>query len=136
MLIDRIKQEEGFRSHPYKDSRGILTLGYGFNIDPSGPGLSEEESSAVLQIKLNKVKEALLVALPWTSSLDSVRFDVLQDMAYNMGLAGLLQFKNTLAMVKAGNYSGAAAGMLQSRWAQQVGQRAVNLAKMMESGVE
>jgi lysozyme len=136
MLIDRLKKEEGFKSHPYKDSVGLLTIGYGFNIDPSGPGLAEDESEAVLQIKVNKVKAALVLALPWTTELDGARFDVLLDMAYNLGLTGLLQFKNTLEMVKVGNYKGAAVGMLQSRWAQQVGQRALNLAKQMESGIE
>lgn len=136
MLIDRVAHEEGFKSHPYKDSRGILTIGHGFNIDASGPGLAEDESLAVLRIKLAKVKAAILAAMPWTSQLDPIRFDVLEDMAYNMGLVGLMKFVNTLAMVKAGNYKGAAAGMLNSAWAQQVGKRAVSLARQMESGIE
>lgn len=102
MLIDRVAREEGFKSHPYRDPRGILTIGHGFNIDVSGPGLTEDESLAVLAIKLAKVKDAILTALPWTSQLNSARFDVLHDMAYNMGLVGLLAFKTTLEFVRTG----------------------------------
>lgn len=136
MLIDRVKKEEAFRSHPYKDSKGLESIGYGFNISPTGPGLSEEESTIILSMRLTKLNGTLTDALPWANSLDPVRFDVLLDMAYNMGIKKLLQFKNTLEMVKVGNYKEAAAAMLQSEWDQEVGQRALNLAKVMESGIE
>lgn len=135
-LIDKIKAQEGFRSHPYKDSVGKLTIGYGFNIDATGPGLAEDECAAVLQIKIGKVESALNVALPWAIKLDDKRYEVLVNMSYNMGLAGLLQFHRMLAMIEAGNYEGAAAAGLESLWAKQVGKRAADLMEQLKTGVE
>jgi lysozyme len=56
-------------------------------------------------------------------------------MAFNMGISGLLEFHDTLAKIQTGDYTGAAKGMLQSKWATQVGDRAHRLAIQMESGV-
>jgi len=41
------------------------------------------------------------------------------EMIYQMGMAGFLGFKKTIAALKAGNYQLAAAEMLNSRWARQ-----------------
>lgn len=135
-LIDKVKAQEGFRSHPYTDSVGKLTIGYGFNIAPDGPGLAEDEATAVLEIKLTKVRGELLKALPWFNALEFVRGDVLVDMAYNMGVVGLLGFHRMLTMVEAGNYEGAAQAGLESKWAIQVGQRAKDLMEQLRTGVE
>ena len=135
-LIDRVKKNEGFKSHPYTDSVGKLTIGYGFNIAPDGDGLAEDESEAVLKIKLAKTAAAVVKALPWTNKLDEVRFEVLVEMAYNMGVAGLLGFHRMLAMAEAGNFEGAAAAGLESKWATQVGDRAKVLMEILRTGVE
>ena len=75
-----------------------------------------------------------LRALPWVTQLNEVRQRVLVDMAFNMGIVGLLSFKRTLATIQAGDYQQAATMMLDSRWAGQVGQRAERLAHMMVTG--
>jgi lysozyme len=61
---------------------------------------------------------------------------VLLDMSFNLGIVGLLRFKNTLATIRRGDYSKAAAMMLDSLWARQVGKRAVRLAEMMRTGTD
>ena len=132
-LIDRIKQEEGFRSKPYKDSVGVLTIGYGTNLDE---GIDDVEATFLLQHRLDRTADAVEKAIPWVVDLDKVRFEVLVDMAYNMGVAGLMQFHRTLAMVEAKNFDGAASAMLESKWAAEVGHRAVALSEMMRTGVE
>ncbi|MDR2076895.1 MAG: glycoside hydrolase family protein [Desulfovibrio sp.] len=68
------------------------------------------------------------------ASGDETRAEVLIDMAFNMGVAGLLKFKNTLAAVERGDYDAAASGMLASKWASQVKGRAVELARQMRMG--
>ncbi|KVC46285.1 hypothetical protein WI72_32110 [Burkholderia ubonensis] len=73
--------------------------------------------------------------LSWWRQLDEVRQRVIANMAFNMGVATLLAFKNTLAAVQRGAYDIAAAGMKASRWYSQVGQRAVRLRSAMETGV-
>jgi lysozyme len=76
----------------------------------------------------------LFRALPWASALDDVRQRVLLDMAFNLGLPGLLQFKRTLEAIRTGQYQQAATMMLDSLWARQVGQRAERLSRMMATG--
>ena len=73
-------------------------------------------------------------AIPWWRGLDDVRQRVLLNMAFNLGTAKLMEFTNTLGNIRAGRWEAAAEGMLKSKWAGQVGARAVRLAKMMKTG--
>jgi len=52
------------------------------------------------------------------------------NMCFNLGLKGLLGFNNTLAFIKAGDWERAANGMLASKWAKQVGMRAIELSEI------
>lgn len=79
-------------------------------------------------------REAVAKALPWTDKLDEARKGVLLNMSFQLGLGGLLGFKNTLEQVKLGNYAKAAEMMLTSKWAEQTPARAKRLAKQMETG--
>jgi lysozyme len=56
------------------------------------------------------------------------------DMCFNLGIGGLLEFKNTLASIQSGDYQKASEQMLQSKWATQVGNRATELSEMMKEG--
>jgi lysozyme len=55
-------------------------------------------------------------------------------MSFQLGIAGLLKFKSTLAFIEAGDYENAATNMLKSLWAKQTPQRAKRLAEQMRSG--
>lgn len=70
---------------------------------------------------------------------DICRAEVLLNMAFNMGVSGVLSFKNTLALLdkaitSKGPYHAVAAGMLNSKWAKQVKYRANRLSRQMQSG--
>ena len=56
-------------------------------------------------------------------------------MAFQMGTAGLLTFRNTLENIRTGDYKAAGRGMLQSRWAEQTPKRAQRMAQQMETGL-
>jgi lysozyme len=73
-------------------------------------------------------------AIPWWSTLDDDRQNVIIDLAFNMGIKTLLTFHDTLAHIEAGEYDAAADAMASSRWATQVGQRAVFLENAMRTG--
>ena len=90
----------------------------------------------LLECDIRRVKADLDLALSWWRGLDDVRQRVLVNMAFNLGITRLLGFKNTLAAMQAGNYADAAKGMLDSKWATQVGARATRLAAMMRDGDE
>lgn len=125
-------RDEAMRLKPYRDSVGKLTIGVGRNLDDVG--ISQVEAAQMLDSDIRRTADALDKALPWWRSLDEVRQRVILNMAFNLGVAGLLGFKNTLAAVQAGKYDDAAAGMLASKWARQVGDRARRLANMMVAG--
>lgn len=133
ILTERLKQSEGFRQKPYRDTLGILTIGYGFNLDHVG--LYREECDFILQNRIRLAAEdaAKLAAF---AKLDPIRQTVLIDMVYNMGLDTVRKFRNTLAYMEAGDYLSAAQGMRKSLWAKQVGRRAEELARIMETGLE
>ncbi len=139
-MIDRaamtrqLRLHEGERLKPYRCTAGKLTIGVGRNLEDRG--ITAEESAYLLANDISREERELLRALPWVAQLDEVRQRVLLDMSFNLGLSGLLLFKNTLATIRAGDYSKAAAMMLDSRWASQVGQRAERLSRMMATGKE
>lgn len=131
-LIRQLIVDEGVRLKPYHDPVGKLTIGIGRNLDDVG--ISQYEAMVLLSNDIRKVEADLDVALPWWRSLSEARQQVLANMAFNMGIGSLLKFKDTLSAIQAGKYEDAAAAMLKSLWASQVGQRAARLAKMMRDG--
>lgn len=130
-IAQRLKHSEGFRSLPYRDSVGKFTIGYGTNLDV---GIDKVEAEFLLQHRLFKAYGDLTQHLPWVLNLSESRLAVLIDMTYNMGIGGLLTFKNTLRFIQAGNYDQAADNMLKSKWARQVKGRALKLAAIMRTG--
>lgn len=128
---------EGNKRFPYLDSVNKLTIGVGFNI--SDVGLYPEEINFILKNRIKLVRSDLNKYLPWYSGLDPVRKAVLEDMEYNMGPEpfdgdGVKDWPIFLKQVETGKYAEAAKNMRSTKWASQVGQRAVRLAKMMETG--
>jgi len=135
-ITEQLMRDEGLRLKPYRDSVGKLTIGVGRNLDDVG--ISESEAMTLLWHDVQDANTELIAALPWAFSLranEPIRFFVLVNMAFNMGISGLLQFHNTLSHVQAGNYLTAADDMLLSKWATQVGDRAQRLAEQMRTGV-
>lgn len=131
-LIRQIRLHEGERLKPYRCTAGKLTIGVGRNLDDRG--ITREESAMLLDGDIRLLETELFRALPWASGLDDVRQRILLDMAFNLGVKGLLQFRRTLEAIRTGRHQEAATMMLDSLWAQQVGQRAERLARMMATG--
>lgn len=129
----QIERDEGLRLKPYLDSVGKCTIGYGRNLDDRG--ISAAEARLMLDADLAETILAVSQALPWVATLDEPRRAVLINMAYNLGIAGLLGFRRALAAMQRGDWPEAAKEMLTSTWAEQVGPRAHRLAKQMAEGV-
>lgn len=135
-LLEQLKRHEGFRSHPYRDTVGVWTVGYGFThgVTSQSPAMSLEQANS-------RLEEEMLIAIADAKAvckcfdnLVPARKVVLANMAFNLGRTRLAGFKNTLRLICAGNYSDASLHMLQSKWATQVKGRARELAKMMSTG--
>jgi lysozyme len=119
---------------PYEDTVNVMTIGYGRNL--SARGLSAAEVVILLENDIDECIRDCDQTWPWFATLDPIRQRVLVDMRFNLGHTGLLKFTKTLAAIEAGEYELAAARLLQSLWARQVGQRAIRLSKMMATGAE
>lgn len=134
-ISEELIRDEGEVLHVYQDTEGFWTLGIGRLVDKRrGGGITHEEALYLLQNDILRKMEDLDRELPWWRKLSPVRQRVLLNMCFNLGIGGLLKFKNTLAAVERGRYEEASRGMLKSRWAGQVGERADRLAKMMREG--
>ena len=135
-LIAQLKVDEGVESCAYQDHLGFWTIGVGRLIDKRKPGagLRPSEIDFLLQNDVDDRIDQLTRRLPWFQNLDDARKGVLLNMAFQMGVEGLLGFKNTLALIEAGNYAKAAENMLLSKWAQQTPNRAKKMARQMETG--
>lgn len=135
-IESQLREDEGEVLHAYNDSEGYLTIGIGTLIDKrKGGGLLPEESAFIFQNRMRILKDRIRKALPWFNELDIVRQGVLLNMAFQMGVDGLLKFKNTLRHVQARQWTAASVGMLDSLWAKQTPERAERLAEQMLTGV-
>ena len=132
LLLEQLQRHEGLRLKPYRDSVGKLTIGYGRNL--ADRGISQEEAEFMLDNDIDLVV-AELERMPLFLSLDPVRQVVLANMAFNMGVPTLLEFRRMLGALARREWDRAADEMLDSRWARQVGRRAVELARLMRTGV-
>lgn len=134
-IVEQLRRDEGVVPHAYKDSLGYLTIGVGFLIDKKKGGrLPDEVCDYWLNYEIREKRKELIANLPWFTTLSQARQGVLLNMAFNLGTTGLLNFKETLALVESGKYSDAAKEMLNSRWANQVGKRADRLSRQMQTG--
>lgn len=135
-LARQLRGDEGKRACVYKDHLGFDTIGVGRLVDSRKPGagLRDDEITYLLHNDIDDRIEALTRALPWFQNLDDARKGVLLNMAFQMGTAGLLGFKNTLKLIEAGKYAEAADAMLQSKWAQQTPARAQRMSEQMRHG--
>ena len=136
-LLERIKEQlvrhEGLRLKPYRCTSGKLTIGIGRNLDDRG--ISQTEAYVLLENDIQNCEMQLVDEIPEIyNTLDEVRKSVLLNMCFNLGIGGLLEFNNTLAFIAAGDWERAANGMLASKWAKQVGMRAIELSEMMRKG--
>ena len=132
LIAEELGAEEGLRLKPYRCTAGAWTIGIGRNLDAKG--ISEAEARFLLANDIEETWRGVAQALPWVTGLSDPRQRVLCNMAFQLGLKGLLEFKQTLAAIKAGQYDRAAAMMLDSLWARQTPARAKRMAAMMRAG--
>lgn len=119
-LKQSIKKNEGLKLKLYKCPNGKLTIGYGRNLEDNGITLSEAEK--MLETDLLNIKLELEDNIKFFHTLDSIRKNVLIEMAYQMGVPKLLNFKNTLKFMEKRDFINASVEMLDSQWHEQLKQ--------------
>lgn len=128
--LPRVKRNEGFRAHVYKDTRGNLTIGYGFDIEA---GISEFAATALCAAQLEERAKALGVYW-WAKGLDDVRMGVIVEVSFNVGLHGLLGFVEMLSAVGNHDWQKAHDALLDSDAARELPQRYGQLAQILFTG--
>lgn len=142
-LYERLVQHEGVRLTAYDDAtgkpiqpgsqvKGNPTIGIGTLISAPG-GITQEEAEYLCRNRI-KIASDYVMTLGSGLSSDDPRFDVLVEMAFQMGGDGLAKFTNTLKAVREKRWNDAANGMLDSLWAKQTPARAHALADIMRNG--
>lgn len=131
-LKEALIRDEGLKLKPYADTTGHLTIGFGRNLSQAGISLAEAE--LFLDHDIQRATADVVASLPWTIGLDEVRQEALINMAFNLGIGGLLEFRKMLAACQRGDWPTAAIEALNSEWAQQVGDRAYRLSRQLETG--
>jgi len=131
LLRKQLERHEGLRLKPYRDTVGKLTVGYGRNLDDVG--ISHDEADFMLDNDIDQV-EVQLKTVDEYQALSPLRQTVIANMAFNLGFAGLMEFQNMWSAIGRQDWERAADEMLNSRWAGQVGSRAVELSELMRHG--
>lgn len=124
-----IMKHEGFRANMYTDSTGHLTIGFGHSL--STGAITQHAGSVILDDDMIWHESHLPTVLPFYNMLSDARKAVLIDMSFNLGLQGLLGFTEMLQALEKGDYDAAADAMLNSKWAQEVKDRAIEDAHIM-----
>ena len=128
-------RDEGWIPHAYLDSEGLITVGVGFMIDKKRGGkLYDEEINFILDNRMRMVSRELGERLPQYRLYPEIVRRAVLNMAYNLGVSGLLRFKRMIAALDAGDYQTAATEALNSKWASQVGPRAHRIAALIREG--
>ena len=124
-LIERIAENEGFRSKVYKCSEGVDNFGHGLTY------ITEEESLHIVAGRVPKKHLKLLDKLDWYKDLPPMVKEVLIERTYQMGTSGMLKFKKMIANMKEKNWKGAADEMKDSLRYRQTPGRCERLATIV-----
>lgn len=131
-LLEQLKIHEGFRSNVYTCSGGKKTVGYGRNLQDIG--ISEEEAEMLLKNDIYEATNQLLNAFPWMATFSDVRISAMINFTFNVGIGTVKTFTKSIDALKKEDFNLAADMMLDSRWANQVGDRAIQITEQIRTG--
>ena len=128
-LVDTIKLHEGCVLTPYEDTVGVLTIGYGHNLEE---GIDQETADFILAKDLQKHAYELDKHKPfWRDMPDNVQI-VLLSMQFNMGWNRFSKFKKFWKAIEEKDVFTAGKEMQNSKWWGQVKSRGPHLREMLE----
>jgi len=138
-LREMIQRHEGLRLNPYKCSEDKWTVGWGHNLEAHKEAVPEiitfPQAEYYFEDDLMQALCSVDVILSaYHIQLDEVRTAALVDFVFNVGTYGFMKFKKMLAALETSDYNTAAAELLNSKYATQVGGRANELANMLKTG--
>lgn len=138
-----LETAEGLRLFVYDDATGKSivpgtivighpSIGYGRALDLHG--ISKDEALLLLHNSENEVYLAL-ERFSWFNNLSPMRKIVIEEMAYNLGVGNVLNFKNMIDAIVAQDWQSAANEILKSKAAMTLPKRYSNFASEMLAGL-
>lgn len=149
-----VHDESSSKDHlkAYKDSKGITTIGHGFNLEEpmnaaifkdvtgftveeamKGREITVEQQEALLGHTVAVAEKDVRKLVPNFDKLSPEHQDALTNFVFNVGLTTARQFKNTFAAINRGDGKAAAQGIRHSAYYRQVGARGERIAKVLET---
>ena len=134
-LMEELIKDEGYKYEIYLDHLGYPTFGVGHLVletdeehgQPVGTPVSEERIKECLSHDIDVVCSELDMKDPWWRNLSDNKQRVMANMCFNLGLPRLSKFKKFLGAMQISDWETAAVEMMDSKWAGQVGNRAIKL---------
>ena len=134
-LMEELIKDEGYKYEIYLDHLGYPTFGVGHLVletdeehgQPVGTPVSEERIKECLSHDIDVVCSELDMKDPWWRNLSDNKQRVMANMCFNLGHPRLSKFKKFLGAMQISDWETAAVEMMDSKWAGQVGNRAIRL---------
>ena len=130
-LIDDIKKHEGFSPVVYQCTAGYDTIGYGQRIKYLK--VTQEQSEEWLKEDLENLKYVLADKYAWFLPSPQEVKDIVMNMNYQLGVSAFSKFKKTIKYIKVKDYKAASIEMLDSKWARQTPNRALELSNIIKN---
>jgi lysozyme len=132
-LREQLERHEGRRRSAYRDHLGYLTIGVGRLIDERrGGGLSDDEIDYLLDNDIRRVIVGLAAHIPFWNHLSDAQQQALCNMAFQLGINGVMNFRRMLTALERGDGRAAHLEALNSNWAKQTPMRAAEVAALLE----
>ncbi len=125
-----LNTDEGLVLTPYQDSKGIWTAGFGFNLQTTP--MPRKVAVLWLTCLVEERDEELSNAFGYYKRLSDVRKSVLINMSYQLGMAGLANFKKMHKALMVDDLVNAVDEMKDSQWYRKYTDRANRLCFMMQ----
>lgn len=149
-LKSLIEKNEGKKNSVYKDSRGIPTVGIGFNLTRKDApqklkdvganytkvrngthALSDEQIYMLFDRDLDHAISGASTFVPNFQRLPTNVKTILIDMTFNMGIGKLNEFHKFKDAISKNDWNKAKQEMINSKWYRQVGQRGKRLINLL-----
>ncbi len=140
MLREQLEIDEGVKYEIYLDHLGYPTFGIGHLVRESDPEHGQEVGTAVSADRVAEAFESDLEGVlsdcrklyPDIDDLPEEAQQIIANMMFNLGYPRLSKFKNMKRCVDERNWMGAGEEMMDSRWYNQVPNRAGRLVNRMK----
>ena len=140
MLREQLEIDEGIKHEIYLDHLGYPTFGIGHLVTESDPEHGQEVGTSVSEDRVIEAFESDLESVlsdcsrlyPDFESLPEEAQQIIANMMFNLGYPRLSKFRNMKACVDQKDWMGAGDEMMDSRWYNQVPNRAGRLVNRMK----